>query len=306
MLNDLIPIVLDAPSGEDIILKPIGDLHVGAPQFNEALWKEFKKSIGEKEKIIIVGDMIDNTTRGSVGNVYESRMSPSAQKEWLTKELEPFAENILCGVGGNHERRSKREVDDDPLYDVFCRLKIEERYRPSAAFVLLRIGGAEQEKPGKLRPTYTICVTHGAGGGMYIGSSANKSERFGMAIDNLDLLVTGHTHKPVTFPSAKLKIVPQNKKIIRQQFTAVTCTSWMDYGGYALEKMLTPTTFTLQEIILSGAGKKNKGIAMIYNQSHYADTTAAEAIYNVDIDKKTEKAISCIKKFLKKKRLCFK
>ena len=256
MLQDLIPIIVDLPA-EDVHIKPLGDLHIGSRQFSEKIWEEWKKSITPKTRIVIVGDMIDNGIKSSVSSIYEQAMMPSAQKEWLYKELEPLADNIICGVGGNHEKRSKRETDTDPLYDVFCRLKIEERYRPSAAFVFLRVNYNDADRTcGKYRPSYAMLVTHGTGGGMYIGSGANRVERYGSIIEGLDLMVTGHTHKPVSFPSGKLVMDFRNKQIIQRQFTSVVVSSMMDYGGYPLDKMLSPTGRADQEIILSHHGKK--------------------------------------------------
>lgn len=253
MLQDLIPIIADFPKGEDVHIKPLGDLHIGSRQFDEKRWNAWKDSIGNK-KIVIVGDMINNGIKSSVSSTYEETMMPSAQKEWLYKELEPFAENIICGVGGNHEKRSKREVDIDPLYDVFCRLKIEDRYRQSMAFCFLRIGKGETTDHA-LRPTYCVMVSHGNGGGQLIGSGLNRTERYGSIIEGLDLMVTGHTHKPAMFPSGKLVMDPRNKQVIQREFVSVVCSSMMEYGGYPMDKMLGPTGHADQEIILSSKGK---------------------------------------------------
>jgi len=254
MLNDLIPIIVGLPE-EDVHIRPLGDLHIGSKQFNTKRWEEWKKSITEKTKIVIVGDLIDNGIKSSVSSTYEQTMMPGAQKEWLYKELEPFADNIICGVGGNHEKRSKRETDTDPLYDVFCRLKIEDRYRPNMAFVFLRVNEGYRGISVK-RPSYVMLVTHGTGGGMYIGSGANRVERYGAIIEGLDLMITGHTHKPMSFPSGKLIVDPRNNQVLERQFVSVVCSSMMDYGGYPLEKMLSPTGKTQQEIVLSSHGKR--------------------------------------------------
>lgn len=259
MLQDLIPIIIDFPKGQDVHIKPLGDLHIGSRQFDEKRWNTWKESIGNK-KIVIVGDLINNGIKSSVSSTYEETMMPSAQKEWLYKELEPFADNIICGVGGNHEKRSKREVDMDPLYDVFCRLKIEDRYRQSMAFCFLRIGGANQNAGWKYRPSYCMLVTHGNGGGQLIGSGLNRVERYGNVIEGLDLMITGHTHKPAMFPSGKLIMDPRNKVVLQRQFVSVVCSSMMEYGGYPMDKMLGPTGHADQEIILSGY---MKGIKVI-------------------------------------------
>ena len=76
-----------------------------------------------------------------------------------------------------------------------------------------------------------------------------------MAIEGIDLLITGHTHKPLTFPVAKLRVNTQSGKITKQQFKVVTATSWLKYGGYPIRKMMTPTAYELAEIELSNRGK---------------------------------------------------
>ena len=94
---------------------------------------------------------------------------------------------------------------------------------------------------------------------MYIGSSANRVERFGHIIEGIDCIVTGHTHKPITFPVKKLVFEPRAKLIEQRQFVVVVASSFLDYGGYAAEKMLTPTATTQTEIHIqhdSHGGKK--------------------------------------------------
>ena len=260
MLRDEQVIVVDLPKNRDVVIRPLADLHIGSRYFSEKRWNEWKETLTPETKIVIVGDLMNNGIKSSVSSVYKETMMPSAQKEWLFRELEPFADQILCAVGGNHERRTTKDVDDDPLYGVMCRLKREEVYRSGACFVMLRIAGADRKSRCNYRPTYNIVVMHGAGGGMYIGGSANKSERFAMAIEGMDLLITGHTHKPITFPAARLCFNNQNKSMARKQLTIVTCSSMMEYGGYPLEKMMTPTALAYQEIILSSNGKSIKVI----------------------------------------------
>lgn len=254
----MMPIVVDLPK-EDVHLLPVGDIHIGSKEFSEERWRQFKETIEDKY-IVIVGDCIDNGIKSSVSSTYEQTMMPSAQKEWLYRELEPMADKILCGVGGNHEKRTKRETDNDPLYDVFCRMKIEERYRSSMAFLFIRINGKDRSAYGKNRPTYAVMVTHGSGGGQLIGAGLNKLQRYGGVVEGLDLMISGHTHRPAEFVSGKLYCDFRNKRILERQFVSVTASSFLNYGGYPLDKMLIPTGHTLQEIVLS---QRAKGIKVI-------------------------------------------
>ena len=82
-----------------------------------------------------------------------------------------------------------------------------------------------------------------------------------MAVDNLDILVTGHTHKHMTMQGKKLFIDRQNNKVTVKPFVCVTATSWLDYGGYALRKMLPPTGHAEQEILLRANKKEVRVIS---------------------------------------------
>lgn len=255
MLGDFEPII-HSFSNEDIIVYPISDLHIGAPEFMTKPWAQFKRKLLSEPNsyITIGGDMMNNGLKNSVTNVYEETMRPREQKKWLAEQLEDIRDKILCVVPGNHENRSVKEVDDNPLYDVCCKLDIEEKFRENAAFLILRFG--DMIKTGTKNPTYSMCVLHGSGGGIYTGAVVNRNERFGYVIDGLDVLVVGHSHKPVGTVPSKIVIDLHNKKVSFKSFRVVVSTAWLDYGGYALRKQLLPAAHVLQEIQLSGREKK--------------------------------------------------
>lgn len=250
MLDDLTPIIHKFPNGANITVYPICDLHIGSPQFDAKRWDGFRAKLDAEpnSRIVIAGDMLNNGTRSSKSNVYEETMRPSEQKRWLVEQLNPIADKILCGCSGNHEQRSVRETDDNPLYDVFAKLDIEDRFRENACFLIMRFGGS-QSAWGKTRPCYATMVTHGAGGGMYVGSGGNRAERMGSVIDGLDAIVCGHVHKPSEFPVGKLVIDKHNNNVIQQQFRVIVATSWMTYGGYPIRGMMTPTAHLLHEVV---------------------------------------------------------
>lgn len=239
---------------EDINIFPLSDLHVGAEEFNETEWEKFRRKIlsAPNNYVVIVGDLMNNALKTSVSNVYAEVMRPRSQKKWLAEQLEPLKDRILCAVGGNHEARSK-DADDDPLFDVFCKLDIEDRYRQNAAVVILRFGTRGNRHDIH---TYTLLVTHGAGGGMLTGAGVNRAERFGYVFDGLDILITGHTHKPVVTAPSKIVIDHQNKTVSQKPFLCVTATAWMNYGGYALRKQMLPASIRPQVITLGGKKKE--------------------------------------------------
>ncbi len=256
MLDDFVLLEYQFPVNKDIKIYPISDLHIGAKESMIEKWKEFVKQLKKEPNsyITIQGDMMNNGIKSSITDVYGEIMPPSKQKKWLAEQLEEVKDKILCVVPGNHEARSKREVDDYPLYDVCCKLDIEDRYRENAAFVIIRIGKKDQN--GLKNPTYTMCVMHGSGGGMYTGASVSRNERFGTVIDNLDILVVGHSHKVAMTKPQKIYIDTHNKKVSFKSFNLVQATAWTEYGGYALRKQMLPGSHALQEIILRGNRKR--------------------------------------------------
>ena len=262
MLNDFMPIKKDLKAtgvrGEFTIV-PLADAHYGSKEFNQKKWDDAIKRIQDDPNCyaVLVGDMIDNGLKNSVTNVYEQTCMPSEQKRWLTGALEPIKDKILAACGGNHERRSK-EFDDDPLYDVMLRLGIENVYRPRIAFLYIRIMYPNDERHHK--SAYAIAVTHGSGGGMYVASGANKVANFASYLEGVNCIITGHTHKPITFPVSKLQFDTHDMVIRQKQFTVVTASSFLDYGGYAVEKMLPPAATTLTEIKLTYNGTEERNI----------------------------------------------
>lgn len=253
MKNDFIPVINRLPVSEHkngLRLIPLADAHFGSQEFNETMWHNVIKRIQDDPDCycVLVGDLIDNGLKNSVTNVYEATCSPSVQKEWLYNELLPIKDKILGAVGGNHERRTAKEADQDPLYDVMCRLNIDHLYRQNICFMQVKLMYPANGKD-KQRVAWSFAITHGAGGGQYIGSSANRVQNFGMAIEGIDCLITGHTHKPVTFPVTKLLF--NNGAVVRKQFVVAVASSFLNYGGYPVQKLMTPAAQTTTEIVLT-------------------------------------------------------
>lgn len=210
--------------------------------------------------LILGGDLIDNGTKTGVSNIFRATMPPSQQKKEMANILSKVKDRILCFVPGNHERRSGKDADDDPIYDIAAKLDLEHLYRENIAFVKIQMGEREctsgTATNGKKRPAYTLVVTHGAGGGIMTGAAVNRNERFGYVIDGMDALIVGHTHKPFTTQPGKIQIDTHNNKVSIKPFKVICSTSWLSWGGYAAQKMLLPSTHCLQTLTLKGDHKE--------------------------------------------------
>lgn len=258
MLSDFEIITHKFPERPDLHIIPVGDVHLGAAEHMERKWKHFCSHVLEDPNayILLVGDLLNFALKNSVSNVYEETMRPREQKRMMTEMLTPLKSRILCAVSGNHERRGMKEADDDPTYDILCKLDLEHLYRQNIAFLRVQMGKTDSD--GEHNPTYILTVTHGAGGGMLPGATINRNERFGYALDGADCLVVGHSHKPMVSQPAKIKIDPRNNKVTVQPFKVVVATSWLSYGGYAAQKMLLPSSHAPQIITLRGKRKEIK------------------------------------------------
>lgn len=248
--------------GRDITIIPISDVHLGSQECMEQEFIKFVQTVKETPDVYLIlgGDLIDNGTKSSVTNVFRATMSPSQQKKEMANILSDVRDRILCFVPGNHERRSGKDADDDPVYDIAAKLDLENLYRENIAFVKVQLGKAKQangkDTNGYTRPTYMLTVVHGAGGGILTGGAVNRGERFGYVIDGTDVLIVGHTHKPFTTQPGKIKIDPFNNKVSVKPFKVISSTSWLSWGGYAAQKMLLPTSHCLHTLTLKGDHKE--------------------------------------------------
>lgn len=256
MLNDFEMICRKIEGNDDVTVIPVGDVHYGAIEHREREWAEFCQTVASLPRtyLVLAGDLINNATKSSVSNVYEETVRPREQKKYMADVLAPLKDRILCGVSGNHEYRSAKDVDDDPTYDIFCKLDIEDVYRENMAVVKLKIGrpGADGER----NPSYVLVVTHGAGAGALTGGTVNRGERFGYTIDGCDILIFGHSHKPFITTPEKICIDRHNERVTFKPFACVSVASWMNFGGYAARKMLQPTGHARHTITLCGSAKR--------------------------------------------------
>ena len=231
-------------------------MHLGAREFSEERWADFISNVKDTPNLYLTlgGDLINNGTRTSVSNIFDERLRPSDQKKLMANYLMPVKDRILCCVAGNHERRSGKDVDDDPCYDIMATLDLEHLYRENIAFLKIQMG--KPRGSGETNPTYLLVVTHGAGGGVLSGSAINRNERFGYVMDGADALIVGHTHKPMVSQPGKIYIDKQHNKVSIKPFKVIVASSWLDYGGYAAQKMLLPSSFAKQSINLKGNVKE--------------------------------------------------
>lgn len=256
MLSDFSMIVRRFDSA--IKVACISDIHFGALEHMELEWNRFLDSVLEDPNLFLVlgGDLINNNTRSSVGSPWDDTIRPREQKRQMVEFLTPIKDRILCCVSGNHERRSLKDADDDPTYDIMSKLDLEDVYRQNAAFLKLQLG-KHDSKTDKANVAYHIAVTHGAGGGIYTGATVNRNERWGNVIDGVDCVIVGHTHKGTVSKPSKIVFDPYNNKVTMKEYVVISCVSWQRYAEYPLQKMLLPAATGTPQILHLSDKEKN-------------------------------------------------
>lgn len=258
MLNDFDLIRHTFPEAIDIY--PVADVHLGAVEHAENEWQAFLKRVeNDNAYLILAGDLLNNSTRGTrFANPFDEVLRPREAKRRMVEYLEPLNDRILCVVSGNHEQRTIRDSDQDLTYDICAKLNIEHLYRENVAYMTVSVGvRANDAKP---ECTYSFAVTHGSGGGIYTGAAVNRNERFGNIIDGLDCFVVGHVHKAFVSKPAKIVIDARNSVVKMRHYVVISCTSWLNYGGYAARAMLLPAEICDPQRLHLNADHNNKRI----------------------------------------------
>ncbi len=229
---------------------PIADLHIGDPLFDEKKFLRFRDWICQTPNTycILLGDVLNCATKGSVSDIYGEKMNPQEAKKYAVKLLEPIKERILGMVFGNHEKRIWKDSGSDVTEDLSMLLNVPY----GAEGMLLNVKLGEHHNKGRLN--YIIYATHGTGAGRTPGAKTNTLKRTSEIV-LADIYVIAHVHFAETF--ADYYFVPdvRHKKIDRIKRQYVSVGSFLNWGGYSEEQMLTPTKTGTAKIMLSGKRK---------------------------------------------------
>lgn len=247
-------IKVDLPSTlKTIEIEFFGDLHIGSKRCNYNLINERIERVRNNENVyaVILGDIINNSTKNSVGDVYEEPLSPMQQIKTATTMFMPIKDKILCVVSGNHCDRSYKESGIDLLHFMCAELGIAHRYDTISCLTFIRFGSVAR-KNGSRKMCYTMYVTHGTGnGGRLVGAKANGLARRGEIVD-ADIVVTGHTHQAITFRQSSYKVDYQNSSAYEKEQVFVNIASTLGYESYAEKTGLRPSSTVNPVVVLDG------------------------------------------------------
>lgn len=241
MISDFTPIVHTLP-GRTVKVWAVADVHIGAKECDLDGFKAFLRKVQDEPDsyLVICGDVLNNGIKDSITNVYEETMPPSAQVDLAVDLLKPIANQILGCVGGNHERRTTKAVDLDPMFMVMTLIGKPELYRSNMAFIRVNM------EHGKTKNHYGLMLTH--------GKTANKKRHFVGAVEGVDAIITAHTHDGLIEKPAKLVFTKSNRVVVKP-LISLTATSWLGFGGYAANGLLLPkATSDPQCLVLEWSG----------------------------------------------------
>lgn len=245
---------------------PISDWHIGSPKADFKLMQSMVRQIKEDKNTycILNGDLIENSTKNSVGDVYECELSPMEQIKTAISILEPIQDKILGATLGNHEARSYKQDGIDLMYFLMSEFKLYDRYDPNAILLFARFGQSSTHKEtngsGMARKMcYSIYATHGSSGGRTPGAKANGLQRLGQVV-NADVCLISHTHYPMTFKESSYEIDYRNSCVVERETLYVNSGSALGYGGYSERFSLKPSSKAQPIIILDGTKKDARAI----------------------------------------------
>lgn len=258
LYDDLTPVIFEIPDSEQteqIHVYGIGDVHVGAPNWNpDVTLKKMQIILDDPVGYVhLCGDLMNNGLKNSKTNTYLEVLNPQAQKDWIIENLEPLKDRIISAVPGNHEDRTTRDCGISPIYDILCIWGISERFRENMALSIVKFGTTYN---GKLS-TYGGLTTH--------GSSRNKHQKFITGFDGIDYCISGHTHTPGYSPHGKIVLNKNSGKVRHTRYAEMVVDASIKPGDYGLKKEYQiPTTPEMSYFTLHNIGNQVEGRRIDY------------------------------------------
>lgn len=245
----------DLPSDLDYIeLHVFADEHIGDELCD---LKRLKERIAYVEQnpnayCILNGDLIDNASRSSIGDIESRQFNIMEQMEIAVDLFGGLQGKILAITNGNHENRTMKKEGVSLSKLIALQLGISDRYSPAAAMIFLRFGSPinNHGKTGK-KMLYTVFCNHGSGGGRSEGSKAVRLSDMASIVD-ADIYIHSHTHLPMIMKQGFFRTDKANSTVTNVTKLFVNTASNLDYGGYGEAQEYKPNSKDTPVIYLSG------------------------------------------------------
>lgn len=239
-----------------ITIVPIGDLHIGSPMsYYQEIFKYGKTHYNiEGLYYVLLGDMLDNALKDSVGDIHDQTCSPTNQKQIFAELIKTLGPHKILGVvEGNHEERTKK-ISGTSLLKDSC----EYNDIPFSETILV-LSMALGKKYSSNILNYCVVLSHGCGGGTTLGGKAATMSKLPNIIANQDVYITGHTHESIQTKQTRYLYSIEYKKLMKQDYYQVSVGSWMGFERYQQKFLMKPQACSYTEIILNG--RSTKGVS---------------------------------------------
>lgn len=237
----------------ELKIEIFADCHLGSKVCDYSLIQERIKRVQKEENTyaLILGDLINNSTKTSVGDCYEDPLSPMDQMKLVITTFEPIKDKIIGIVSGNHERRTYKTDGIDLMWLFAKELNLIDKYDYVACLLFIRFGKMNSHYSNKKYCT-SLYMSHGDGqGGRTIGGKANGLQRRGQIV-NASIIVTGHTHAPLTFRDAYYEINYGTSSVKLKDQLFINASACLGYENYAEQVGLRPSPTKSPTIIIRG------------------------------------------------------
>ena len=203
---------------------------------------------------ILNGDIMDNATKTSVGDVYTQVLSPMDQLKTAVELFEPIKDKILCISHGNHENRTYKGDGINLTAILAEQLGLTDKYSPISAVIFLRFGKLPSHSHGR-KVLYTLFVTHGNRSGRGVGSKAKILADMAATID-ADIYIHSHTHVGLITKRGYFRTTQQNSSVAFVVKLFVNTAANLNYGGYGEAAEFEPSSKDTPVIYLCGTSKR--------------------------------------------------
>lgn len=243
----MLVVIPDDTPGNQIKIYPLGDIHYGAKGHDSEAFKSYIKLIADKKHafFVIIGDIIENALASSIGGaIYEQLMPPSQQIEEAREIFRPVAHKCLVAIPGNHENRTPKVANIDPLKLGICDpLAIPYFDEPTYLDIFWR---------GNI---YTFFIQHGSSGAQTKGGKLNAASRPLSTNEHTMFTIMGHVHDPTSGKNVKrcIEFVRNeadeitNMSIVKRIEYVVICpATYRHLGTYGARAGYNPTAQNME------------------------------------------------------------
>ncbi len=224
--------------GDFICVVGVSDLHYGNQNVNMDFVERIIGFIEQHERAycFLNGDIIDNWVKLSPnGGRFEQTLKPEYQLKIMKEELEPISDKILGIVYGNHENRSVRQGEKNPMKQM------------AEDFDLPYLGAGGRINMNFNENIYKLHVRHR----FRYESSFNPCHSCGRLIEQLDsdadIVAIGHKHDP----AIEVRYKAGKQRSLMRFGSAMPSTHYSSDKGFEETPLVAPS------VVLSGREKSH-------------------------------------------------